>query len=136
MSSSWAPNETDYQIFQEKIWLQAGMLQNLPFGVELSLFVMCFLTSVQNMKPSTMRRQLLVLSFITVVFGLGVTFMVTNNLLAQQAFVEYRNYPGGPASYMYAMFSDTVGFTNNVTWVFSNCILDAFLVRFYRCTTH
>ena len=112
------------------------MLQNLPFGVELSLFVMCFLTSVQNMKPSTMRRQLLVLSFITVVFGLGVTFMVTNNLLAQQAFVEYRNYPGGPASYMYAMFSDTVGFTNNVTWVFSNCILDAFLVRFYRCTTH
>lgn len=131
MSSSWAPNETAYQIYEEKVALQANILENIPYGVELALFVACFFSLVQNMKPSNAKRQIFLLTYITIIFGLGTIFMITNSLITQQAFVEYRDYPGGPASYLNAMFANTVGLTNSVSWVVSNWLLDVFLVSSY-----
>ncbi|TFY54780.1 hypothetical protein EVJ58_g8657 [Rhodofomes roseus] len=128
MSSSWAPNETDYEIYLEKIWLQSNVLENIPYGVELTLFATCFLALLQNMDRSNLKRHVCLLIFITIIFGLGTIFMITNSLITQQAFIEYRNYPGGPGAYLNAMFSDTVGLTNSVSWVVSNWLLDAFLV--------
>ncbi|TFY68025.1 hypothetical protein EVJ58_g1262 [Rhodofomes roseus] len=128
MSSSWAPNQTDSEIYNEKIWLQAMILENIPYGVELTLFVMCFVTLLENLNRFNLRRQIFLLTFITIVFGLGTVYMVTNSLTAQQAFIEYRNYPGGPSAYLSAMFANTVGLTNSVSWVVSNWLLDMFLV--------
>ncbi|KAH9840970.1 uncharacterized protein C8Q71DRAFT_721400 [Rhodofomes roseus] len=128
MSSAWAPNETDYQIYAEKIWLQANILQNIPYGVELALFVTCFVALVQNMDHSNFRRHVFLMTFITIIFGLGTVYMITNSLFTQQAFIEYRNFPGGPGAYLNAMFANTVGLTNSVSWVVSNWLLDGFLV--------
>ncbi|TFY61712.1 hypothetical protein EVJ58_g4342 [Rhodofomes roseus] len=128
MSSSWAPNETDIEIYNEKIQLQAMILENIPYGVELTLFVMCFVTLLENSDRFNLRRQIFLLAFMTIVFGLGTVYMITNSLTAQQAFIEYRNYPGGPAAYLNAMFANTVGLTNSASWVVSNWLLDMFLV--------
>lgn len=128
MNGSWAPNETADVINQEKIILQANILENIPYGVELTLFVMCSIALFQNMNSSNFKRQCFLFTLIVVVFGTGTIFMITNSLLTQQAFVEYRAYPGGPSAFIEAMFSDTAGFTNSISWVVSNCTLDAFLV--------
>ncbi|KAH9834077.1 uncharacterized protein C8Q71DRAFT_159063 [Rhodofomes roseus] len=128
MSSSWAPNETDYEIYGEKIWLQAMVLQNIPYGVELTLFVMCFVTLLENTNRFNLRRHIFLLAFTTVVLGLGTVYMIAVSLTAQQAFIEYRNFPGGPSVYLSAMFASTVGMTNSVCWMISNWLLDMFLV--------
>ncbi|TFY68022.1 hypothetical protein EVJ58_g1261 [Rhodofomes roseus] len=112
----------------EKIWLQASIMETLPYGVELTLFAMCAITLLQNLDRSNLRRQLYLLTFITVIFGLGTVFMITDSLLTQQAFIEYRNFPGGPGAFLSAMFSDTVGLVNSVSWVVSNWLLDLFLI--------
>ncbi|TFY64052.1 hypothetical protein EVJ58_g2886 [Rhodofomes roseus] len=127
MSSSWAPNETDYEIYGEKIWLQAMVLQNIPYGVELTLFVMCFVTLLENINRFNLRRHIFLLAFTTVVLGLGTVYMIAVSLTAQQAFIEYRNFPGGPSVYLSAMFASTVGMTNSVCWMISNWLLDMFL---------
>lgn len=128
MSSSWAPNETSFEIYQEKIWLQSGMLVNIPYGVELTLFVICFVTLFKNMNRYNKKRQIFLLTFIVLIFGIGTVFMIANLLLTQQAFVLYRNFPGGPGAFMNAMSPDTVGLTTSVCWVVSDWLLDALLV--------
>ncbi|TFY54781.1 hypothetical protein EVJ58_g8656 [Rhodofomes roseus] len=117
MSNSWAPNETASEIYLDKIWLQSNILENIPYGVELTLFFMCFMALLQNMDRYNFKRQIFLLVFITIIFGLGTVFMITNSLLTQQAFIENRNFPGGPGAYLNAMFSDTVGLTSSVSWV-------------------
>ncbi|KAH9840967.1 uncharacterized protein C8Q71DRAFT_701436 [Rhodofomes roseus] len=128
MSSSWAPNETHYQMDMEKIWLQASIMETLPYGVELTLFAMCAITLLQNLDRSNLRRQLYLLTFITVIFGLGTICNFNTNVFPDEAFIEYRNFPGGPGAFLSAMFSDTVGLVNSVSWVVSNWLLDLFLI--------
>ncbi|KZT71134.1 hypothetical protein DAEQUDRAFT_138610 [Daedalea quercina L-15889] len=127
-NSSWAPNETSYQIFTEETWLQGALLSNIAYGVELTLFVMCFHLLARQTDRHNKTRQICLLSFITVIFVFGTLFVGGSMKFAQQAFVEYRNYPGGPAAFEEAEFSDPVDEIANVSWVVSNWLMDTFLV--------
>lgn len=128
-NSSWAPtNETSYQIFTEDTWLQGALLSNIAYGVELALFAMCFHLLVKQMNHRNKTRQICLLSFISILFVLGTTFVGGNMKFAQQAFVEYRNFPGGPAAFVQAMFTDPVDELANISWVVGNWLMDTFLV--------
>ena len=128
-NSSWAPTkETSYQIFTEDTWLQGALLSNIAYGVELALFAMCFHLLIAQMNRRNKKRQFCLLSFISILFVLGTTFVGGSMKFAQQAFVEYRNFPGGPAAFEQAMFSDPVDELANVSWVVGNWFMDIFLV--------
>ncbi|CCM05255.1 uncharacterized protein FIBRA_07465 [Fibroporia radiculosa] len=127
-NSSWAPNETASVIFAEETWLQGALLSNIAYGMQLTLFVMCFVTLVRKMDRHNFRRQLFLLSFICVIFTIGTLFMGSQAKFTQQAFIEYRNYPGGPSVYEEAEFANPVDEIANVCFVVGNWLLDAFLV--------
>lgn len=127
-NSSWAPNETSYQIFNEDMWLTGALISNVAYGVVLTLFVMCFYLLVKEINHRNMRRQIFLLTFISIIFTFGSLFVGGNSKFAQQAFVEYRNFPGGPAAFEEAMFSDPVDEIANVAFIVGNWFMDAFLV--------
>lgn len=128
-NSSWAPtNETSYQLFTEETWLQGALLSNIAYGVELALFTMCFHLLVKQMNYRNKTRQICLLLFISVLFVLGTIFVGGSMKFAQQAFVEYRNFPGGPAAFEQVMFSDPVDELANISWVVGNWLMDTFLV--------
>ncbi|KAH9841029.1 uncharacterized protein C8Q71DRAFT_742789 [Rhodofomes roseus] len=127
-NSSWAPNETAHELFEEEAWLQGALLSNIAFGVELTLFVMCFHLLLKQMTPHNARRHISLLVYISVIFSLGTLFVGGNTKFTQQAFVEYRNIPGGPSAFEEVLYSDPVDQVANITWCVSNWLLDTFLV--------
>lgn len=129
-NSSWAPsNETSYQIFVEETWLLGAMISNVAYGVELTLFVQCFYLLAKQMNHRNSKRQISLLVFISIIFIFGTLFVGGSTKFAQQAFIEYRNFPGGPAAFEEVMFSDPVDQVANVSFIVGNWFMDAFLVR-------
>lgn len=127
-NSSWAPNETSSQIFNEEMWLQGTLLANVGYGVCLTLFVMCVHLLVKQMDHRNMKRQLFLLTYISIIFTLGTLYIGGNTKYTHQMFIEYRNYPGGPDAYERAMFSSPVDELASVAFIAGNWFMDAFLV--------
>lgn len=128
-SNPWAPDEDAATIYAEETWLQGNLLSNIAYGVELTLFVMCFWILARQTKRSNCKRQLFLLSFISIIFTLGTVFMGAQAKFTQQAFIEYRNFPGGPSAYEEVMYSNPVDEIANVCFIVGNWFMDAFLVR-------
>lgn len=128
-NSSWAPNETSATIYAEETWLQGNLLSNIAYGVELTLFVMCFTILVRQLNRFNYKRQMFLLIFISVIFVLGTVFMGAQAKFTQMAFIEYRNFPGGPSAYENAEYSVPVDEIANVCFIVGNWLMDAFLVR-------
>jgi len=131
MENPFAPNETFVQIFVEETWLQGALLSNILYGVELTLFLICFTLLWRQINQFNKRRQLSLLAFITAIFILGTLFMGSGAKFTQLSFIENRNYPGGPGAYEQAMFSIPVDELGNAALVIGNFLMDALLV--WRC---
>ncbi|KIJ57991.1 hypothetical protein HYDPIDRAFT_163675 [Hydnomerulius pinastri MD-312] len=71
------------------------------------------------------------LIYITVAFMLGTLFMVALAAFTQMAFIDDRNYPGGPNAFENNMFSIPVDDSGNAAFVLSNWLADALVV--WRC---
>jgi len=127
MDNPFAQNETIAQIFVEETFLQGALLSNILYGVELTLFLICFTLLWRQINQSNKRRQLSLLAFVTVIFILGTLFMGSAAKFTQLAFIEDRNYPGGPGAYEPAIFSIPVGKTGNISLVIGNFLMDALL---------
>lgn len=127
MTNPYAPDEPPSQIFSEKSWLQGALLSNIFYGVELTLFMICFTILARQVTRVDYKRQLVLLVFITVIFALGTIFMGTNVEFTQLAFIDNRNYPGGPGAYEQAMFWIPVDELGNVAFVLGNWLMDLLL---------
>jgi len=132
MTNPYAPNETHAEIFAEAAWLQGALLSNIAYGVELTLFLICFSILVQraDWRFSSVKESVL-LVFVTVIFILGSLLMGSNAKFTQLAFIENRNFPGGPSAYEQAMFWIPVDELGNVALVIGNWLMDLLLV--WRC---
>lgn len=129
MSYPWAPDETPTQIFIEESWLQGTLLSNIAYGVELTLFGMCFDLLIRQMNSTNRKRQYCLLTFITSIFMLGTIFKGANARFTQLESIEDRNYPGGPGAYGQAMFMTPDGMATSIAFVVGNWIMDGFLAR-------
>jgi hypothetical protein len=68
------------------------------------------------------------LVFITVSFILGTLFIASLAEFTQLAFVQYRNYPGGPSAFEDEMFSIPIDNLGNVTGILIMLLTDALVV--------
>ncbi|KAF9815214.1 hypothetical protein IEO21_04731 [Rhodonia placenta] len=127
-SNPWLPDEDAESIYSEKTWLQGSLLSNIAYGVELTLFVMCFWILAWQTNRSNFKQQLFLLLFISIIFILGTIFMGAQAKVTQQAFIEYRNFPGGPGAYEFVILSNPVYEITSVCFVVANWLMDAFLV--------
>lgn len=77
-----------------------------------------------------MSKNLPLIAYISTIVLLGTLFMGSLAEFTQLAFVDNRNYPGGPAQYETDMFSIPVDEMGNVSFVLANWLCDGLIVRF------
>ncbi|KAJ7595070.1 hypothetical protein C8J56DRAFT_776195 [Mycena floridula] len=124
--ANYSPNESPAQLFAEKGWLQGAIVSAVFYGVALALFPTCVHSLYQ--KRHRTRQRTILLVYVCAVFLLDSLFVAANSQFTQLAFIDDRNYPGGPAQYEADMWSIPVDEIVNLTYVIANWLSDAVLV--------
>lgn len=127
-NSSWVPDEDSQTLFSERCWLQGVVISAIAYGVTVSLYFLSFYLRVRDQNRVEFRKRLPLLAYITISFLLGTIFMIALAAFTQMAFIDDRNYPGGPNAYENNMFSIPIDNTGNVVFVLSNWLSDALVV--------
>lgn len=131
MSSSWAPDESSEVLLAEKAWLQGAVVSSIAYGIGVTLFFMCFYLLVRQITRTNYKKSLPLLVYITIDFILGTLFMAVLADFTQLAFIQYRDYPGGPNAYENNMFGIPVDMAGNVCGVLMMALSDGLVV--WRC---
>ncbi|KAG2159086.1 uncharacterized protein EDB93DRAFT_1117966 [Suillus bovinus] len=132
MSSSWTPDESPQTILAEVGWLQSTVVSAVAYGIDVALYFMCFhLLFKQIITRTNYKQPLFLLIYITVSFILGTLFIASLADFTQLAFIEDRNYPGGPSAFENHMFSMPIDNLGNVTGILIMLLTDALVV--WRC---
>ncbi|KAF7795293.1 hypothetical protein EIP86_006447, partial [Pleurotus ostreatoroseus] len=105
-NSSWAPDEDTATIFAEDKWLEGALLMCIAYGSAATLCVQCFIMLLPKVMPTPRQRfsfkppqDTLLFLYVALVFALNTVLVGGLMKFDQQAFVDDRNYPGGPSAY-------------------------------------
>ncbi|KAG1901993.1 uncharacterized protein F5891DRAFT_1187022 [Suillus fuscotomentosus] len=131
MSSSWTPDESSETFLAEKGWLQGTVASSIAYGIGVTLFFMCFHLLIRQMTRTNYKKSLPLLIYITIDFILGTLFMASLADFTQLAFIQYRDYPGGPNAFENNMFGIPVDMLGNVCGVLMMALSDGLVV--WRC---
>ncbi|KAH7921922.1 hypothetical protein BV22DRAFT_1049252 [Leucogyrophana mollusca] len=118
---SWTPDETPAQLAIETAWIQGYVLSGVGYGVALVLFAICTHTLWTRIRHRRTRSDTYLFVYVLIAFGLGTATFATNAKFIQLAFVNNRNFPGGPGAYTVAMFSVPVNIASSATYVLASC---------------
>ncbi|KAG6369581.1 hypothetical protein JVT61DRAFT_14240 [Boletus reticuloceps] len=137
-NSSWVPNEDPQTLFSERSWLQGVVISAVAYGITVALYFLSFYLLVREKNRVEFKKRLPLLIYITISFLLGTLFMCALAAFTQMAFIDDRNYPGGPNAYENNEFSIPVDNSGNAAFVLSNWLSDAlvvwrFKVIYQRC---
>ena len=131
-NSSWVPDEDPQTLFSERCWLQGAIVSAVAYGITISLYSLSFHLLTRERSRVEFKKRLPLLVYITVSFLLGTLFMIALAAFTQEAFVDDRNYPGGPNAFENNEFSIPVDDAGNAAFVLSNWLSDALLVSDHR----
>ncbi|KAI9461082.1 hypothetical protein HD554DRAFT_2028457 [Boletus coccyginus] len=127
-NSTWVPGEDSQTLFSERCWLQGVVISAIAYGITFSLYFLSFHLLVREKNRVEFKTRVPLLICITATFLLGTIFMISLAAFTQMAFIDNRNYPGGPNAFENNMFSIPVDNVGNVAFVLSNWLSDALLV--------
>ncbi len=125
---AFKPDEDANTIFQEDTWLQGSLIMCIAYGAVATLSIQCFFMLIRGTRRSKWLRDIPLLAFVISIFMLSTIFIGTAMQFTQQAFVDQRNFPGGPAAYEVVEFSLPIDSVANVTLVMSCFLCDMLLV--------
>ncbi|KAH7903033.1 hypothetical protein BJ138DRAFT_1168621 [Hygrophoropsis aurantiaca] len=129
---SWTPDETPTQLAIETAWLQGYVAAGVVYGVVVVLFVVCFYRLWERIR--TKRREAstnFMLLYLISVFGFATVVFATNSKFVQLAFINNRDYPGGPGAYTNAMFSIPVNLVSSIAYLLANWCATGLML--WRC---
>ncbi|KAG6810538.1 hypothetical protein H0H92_011425 [Tricholoma furcatifolium] len=126
--ASWRPDELPGVLFAERTWLEGAILLGVAYGAELVIFIMCFTLLVQQTTRSNLKKQIPMIAYISALFICSTLFIAANSEMTRLAFVDNRNFPGGPSAYEEVMFSIPVDNLGNVVFVIANWLADGLMV--------
>lgn len=150
--SSYAPDETAYQLFAEATWLQGAIVTAVMYGVALTLACMCFRSlwiRIRSRGPSY-RKDIFFFCYVFVVITCATIYNIANAQVTQLGFIDRRNYPGGmsprPSAPIRTLHSPIVGpsafeqnnssIPINVTFVLMDWFADLLMVRLVLINPH
>ncbi|KAG1794930.1 hypothetical protein EV424DRAFT_1547816 [Suillus variegatus] len=130
---SYTPDESSAQLYAEKTWLAGSIMTGVGYGVVLALFWLCLqlLWRRTRVKDADYARNCFFLVYVCVMFTLGSLFMGSISQFTQLAFINDRNFPGGPSAWEVEMFSINVDEISNVSFVLADWCATALMV--WRC---
>ncbi|KAG2341050.1 hypothetical protein BDR05DRAFT_914832 [Suillus weaverae] len=131
MLSSWTPDESSATLLAEKGWLQGTVVSAVAYGVDVALYFMCFHLLLRQMNRTNYKKHLPLLMYITTTFILSTLFMAALANFTQLAFIQYRDYPGGPNAFENNMFGIPVDNLGNVCGFLTMILSDGLVV--WRC---
>ncbi|KAG2154463.1 uncharacterized protein EDB93DRAFT_1327010 [Suillus bovinus] len=147
-NSSWTPDESSATLLAEKGWLQGTVVSAVAYGIDVTLFFMCFHLLFRQMNSKNYKKQLPLLVYITITFILSTLFMAALADFTQLAFIQYRNFPGGPSAYENVSMpidnlSDICGFLTMimsdglVVWrfkvIYKGCTVPMWIIMAFPC---
>ncbi|PPR08200.1 hypothetical protein CVT24_001387 [Panaeolus cyanescens] len=130
-STSWKPvGETPEEIFHDGVKLIAGTTTNdVAYGVVLTLYFMCMNVLIEKYREGTHRKRSLISgAYITVMFAAGTFYCAVNARESQLAYVDDRNFPGGPVPYDHYTFSTPFNVAGVVSFFLTAWMNDALLI--------
>lgn len=125
---AWRPNEDDATIHSEETWLQGAFVAAVAYGAVAVLCVQCFFMLTRGFKRSKLAHTIPLFLFVFLMFALNTTYIATTIQFTQQAFIDYRNFEGGPSAYEIVFFSIPVDAAANDCLVVTTMLADALLV--------
>jgi len=120
------------RIFADKAALQGALLCNLTYGIEMALFAICIKLLRGQVQNHNLRVKRGSIAFMLVLFVLSTICLFSCSAFAHLAFIDHRNFPGGPSAYEVAMFGKATNQVGMVAMVIGNWLMDLLLV--WRCT--
>jgi hypothetical protein len=99
------------------------------YGMTVVLFFHCMQALLWPRAHGPPKYYLVIYTF--VLFSLGTIFVALNLRSSVLAFIDNRNFPGGPEAYALSVYSSPLIITPNVCFVISNLLADGLLM--YRC---
>jgi len=127
-NSSWVPDESSQTLSAERSWLQGAIITAIAYGVAVSLCFLSFHLLIREKNRLVFRRRLPLFFYITASFILGTLHMISVAAFTQMAFIDDRNYPGGPDAFETYIYPIPVGDVGRVALVLSNWLSDALVV--------
>ena len=132
--SSWRPDVPESQLFDEKTWLQGAILSAVAYGINLTLFILNVSLLRARAKLETKhdtrakRQTIYLLIYVCVIFILSTLTMASQAEMTQLGFIDYRDFPGGPAAYEELKFSSPISSLGNYCVSLMNWFSDSLLV--------
>ncbi|KAH7910126.1 hypothetical protein BJ138DRAFT_1114380 [Hygrophoropsis aurantiaca] len=117
---SWTPDETSTQLAIETAWLQGCVAAGVVYGVVVVLFVICFYKLWERIRSKRKEAANFMLIYLITVFACATVVFATNSAFVQLAFINNRDYPGGPGAYTSAMFSSPVNLVSSTACVLAS----------------
>ena len=130
---AWRPDEPQAAdvLRDEELFFEGSIIATIACGAVAILGIECVFMLARKLRKFTWQNVLL-LVYVVLVCSLSIIYAGATIQLAQQTFVDDRNYPGGPAAYQIES-SDRLSFLGDVCIVVSAMLSDALLVRVFIC---
>ena len=124
---SFAPDEASDVIFAEKTYLQGTVLTGVSYGALFMLYCisMHLLWDRRHRHAPGNTFYMVYATFILIFNTLNVA---GDTSFAQMAFIDNRNYPGGPAQYENDFYFVTLNTMCNVSYMLGNWLADGLMV--------
>jgi hypothetical protein len=129
---AWRPNEDAATIHSEETWLQGAFVAAVAYGAVAVLCAQCFFMLMRGFKRSKLMHTVPLLLFVFLMFALNTVYIATTIQFTQQAFIDFRNFDGGPSAYEIVFFSIPIDAAANDCLVVTTMLADALLL--WRCT--
>ena len=136
---SWRPDVPESQLYEEKTWLQGAILSAVAYGINLTLFILNVSLLKARAKLETKhdnrakRQTICLLIYVCVIFILSTLTMASQAEMTQLGFIDYRDFPGGPAAYEKLKFSSPISSLGNYCVSLMDWFSDSLLVFLPDC---
>lgn len=129
LASAMSSSETPEEVLTDLTWLQGTILGCIAYGGEAMLFGVCFHLLVMRYKRTRETKNIWLLSYILLLIALGSIFLASSVIVTELAFINHRDFVGGPGTWQELNFALPVNIMGNVALVLSSFITDGLLVR-------
>lgn len=123
---AWAPKEPADILMTERAMLAGFLVSGVAYGINVSIFLIT-LNLLWKRRRETWKDYIWI-TYIVFMFSLASIGNGTQFKYAELAFINYRNYPGGPAVFDAEAAPETVGIVCNSIYIMSTFFQDGLLL--------
>lgn len=125
---SFAPDEPSEVIFAEKTYLQGTVLTGVAYGALFMLYCIS-MHLLWDRRHRNAPGNTFYMVYATFILLFNTLNVAGDTSFAQLAFIDNRNYPGGPAQYENDFYFETLNTMCNVSYMLGNWLADGLMVR-------